>query len=126
MFLLICAAAWFDQRRENPALYRLLDGAAAAESGPTPPGATARELDGLKRATTWKWALLLTAFAVIGLMAAAHGGGLGLAVAASYLVFAAVGFAGLFLPGQRPLLEFAFTYLIGLPLLLTGYWLTRP
>ena len=120
--MLVCAAAWFDNRRENPSLKRLIG--AGAPGAPAPLDVSA-ELQGLRRATRWKWGLMFAAFMVMGAMAAAHGGRLSILVAASYFVFAALGLAGLF-SSQKALLEFAFRYRTGLPLLLTGWWLTRP
>jgi hypothetical protein len=125
---LVGAAAWSDGK-ENAALRRILDKTTDAQGEPLKSNAPreadiTQDLRGLRSATMMKWALLFAAFAVAGLMVLARGGWWSVAVAVSYLVFAALGLFSLY-ASRYPLLEFTFN-LIGLPFLLIGLWLAYP
>jgi hypothetical protein len=126
---LVGAAAWSDSK-ENAALRRILDKTTDAQGAPLKSGAPewtniTEDLRELRNATTAKWTLLFAAFAVAGLMVLTRGGWWSVAVALSYLLFAALGLFALY-ASRYPLLEFTFTNLLGLPLLLTGLWLAFP
>lgn len=126
---LVGAAAWSDGK-ENAALRRILTKTTDARGVALAPAALersdiAQDLQDLRGATTAKWTLLFAAFAVAGLMALTRGGWWSAALAAGYLLFAVLGLFSLF-SRRYPLLEFTFTYLMGLPLLLTGLWLAFP
>lgn len=125
---LVGAAAWSDSR-ENATLRRILDETTDAGGKPLPPGefgaGVAQDLNELRGATTRKWTLLFVAFAVAGVMVVLRGGWWSVAVMLAYLLYAGLGLFSLY-TRRYPLLEFTFTCLMGLPLVLTALWIACP
>lgn len=131
---LVGAAAFFDAR-ENNTLRAIIGKTTGSETT----GATlatlprerideaglGRDLRDLRRATNAKWSLIFAWFAVAGLMVLSRGGWWSAAVAAACLALAGLGLACVF-ANWHSLLEFTFTRLLPVPLLLIGLWLALP